>query len=71
MSSNDVIQITCITDLLQQVIPGTFQHLQTNKHRHQVFFFNPNYGKGRLDRPITGSRIVQADLVGPIEIPLI
>jgi hypothetical protein len=35
------------------------------------FGFNPNYGKGRLDRPITGSRIVQADLVGPIEIPLI
>jgi hypothetical protein len=32
---------------------------------------NPNYGKGRLDRPITGSRIVQADLVGPIEIPRI
>jgi hypothetical protein len=34
--------------------------------------FNPNYGKGRfLDRPITGSWIVQADLVGPIEVPLI
>jgi hypothetical protein len=32
---------------------------------------NPNYGKGRSNRPITGSRIVQADLVGPIEIPLI
>jgi hypothetical protein len=32
---------------------------------------NPNYGKGRLDRPITGSRIVQADLVGLIEIQLI
>jgi hypothetical protein len=32
---------------------------------------NPNYGKGRLDRLITGSWIVQADLVGPIEIPLI
>jgi hypothetical protein len=34
-------------------------------------FFNPNYGKGRSDRPITGSWIVQADLDGPIEIPLI
>jgi hypothetical protein len=33
--------------------------------------FNPNYGKGWSDRPITGSWIVQADLVGPIEIPLI
>jgi hypothetical protein len=32
---------------------------------------DPNYGKGRSDRPITGSWIVQADLVGPIEIPLI
>jgi hypothetical protein len=30
---------------------------------------NPNIVS--LDRPITGSRIVQADLVGPIEIPLI
>jgi hypothetical protein len=26
----------------------------------------PNYGKGRLDRLITGGWIVQADLVGPI-----
>jgi hypothetical protein len=34
-------------------------------------FINSNYGKRRLDRPITISWIVQADLVGPIEITLI
>jgi hypothetical protein len=32
---------------------------------------NPNYGKGRLDRSITSSWIVQVDLVGPIETPWI
>jgi hypothetical protein len=46
--------------------------LSTAKTRKIKYLsLNPNYGKGRLDRPITGSRIVQADLVGPIEIPLI
>jgi hypothetical protein len=32
---------------------------------------NSNYGKDGLDLPITGSWIAHADLVGPIEIPLI
>jgi hypothetical protein len=38
-------------------------------YREANIYVNPSYGKGRLDRPITGSWIVQADLVGPIEIP--